>query len=69
MVTSPQISYDKYPNAEIPKDMLINIMVGDLQRIKDYPKSTNIEQTIPAQVWSAYEQLVALGYTEHLMRQ
>ena len=36
VVTSPQISFDNYPNNEISKDDLINIMVGDLHRIKTY---------------------------------
>lgn len=37
-VTSPQISYEEYPNDEISQDEMINIMVGDLQRIKIYPE-------------------------------
>jgi uncharacterized SAM-binding protein YcdF (DUF218 family) len=33
-VTSPQISFEEYPTSEIPMERVINIMVGDLQRIK-----------------------------------
>ncbi len=66
-VSSPQISYTGYPNEEISKDDCINIMVGDLQRIIEYPKlGYQIEQNIPKEVMSAFEELVALGYTEHL---
>jgi len=37
IVTSPQISFANYSNDEISKEKVINIMVGDLQRIKMYP--------------------------------
>lgn len=68
LVTSPRISLDDYPNKEIPMKMLINNMVGDLQRIKEYPeKGYQVFQEIPAQVWEAYEKLVERGYTEHMM--
>jgi uncharacterized SAM-binding protein YcdF (DUF218 family) len=68
-VTSPQISFENYYNDEIPLESVINIMVGDLQRIKIYPeKGFQIFQEIPEDVWSAYEKLVELGYTEHLVK-
>jgi len=69
MVTSPQISFEDYPNEEIPFERVINIMVGDLQRIKEYPaKGFQIYQEIPADVWDAFNQLVAAGYNKHLMK-
>jgi len=69
IVTSPQIFFDDYPTEEISKDDVINIMVGDLQRIKVYPqKGFTISQEIPNDVWAAYEQLCALGYTKHLIK-
>jgi len=68
IVTSPQISYEKYPTEELPKEEIINIMVGDLQRIKIYPaKGFQIPQDIPDDVWDAYEKLVKLGFTKHLV--
>ena len=67
-VTSPQISFEDYPNDEILKDDVINIMVGDLQRIKLYPeKGFQIPQVIPNDVWAAYAQLIGLGYGNHLV--
>jgi len=69
LVTSPQISFEDYPNSEIPVERVINIMTGDLQRIKIYPdKGFQIPQEIPDDVWDAYEQLVALGYDKHLAK-
>jgi uncharacterized SAM-binding protein YcdF (DUF218 family) len=70
MVTSPQISFEEYPNDEIPLERVINIMVGDLQRIKEYPsKGFQTHQEIPQDVWQAYEKLVQSGYDEHLIRE
>lgn len=69
IVTSPQISFADYANAEIPPEKVINIMVGDLQRIKLYPaKGFQIEQPIPTDVWQAYEELVALGFNQQLVK-
>lgn len=70
IVTSPQISFEDYPTEEIPLERVINIMVGDLQRIKFYPeKGFQISQEIPSDVWQAFEQLVASGFDKHLMRE
>jgi len=69
IVTSPQISFEDYPNEEIPLETVINILVGDLQRITIYPEQGfQIFQEIPDEVWSAYEQLVSLGYDKHLIK-
>lgn len=68
MVTSPQIPFEQYPTNEIPLAMVINIMVGDFQRIKLYAeKGYQIPQDIPAEVWQAYEELVKAGYNQHLI--
>jgi uncharacterized SAM-binding protein YcdF (DUF218 family) len=67
IVTSPQISFEEYPNKEVSMEKVINIMVGDLQRIKIYPeKGFQIFQEIPADVWDAYERLIGWGFTKHL---
>ncbi|MFZ5391274.1 MAG: YdcF family protein [Patescibacteria group bacterium] len=69
LVTSPKIFFEAYPNAYIKEDDLINIMVGDLQRIKLYPeKGFQIAQEIPDDVWLAYEFLVKKGYNKHLVK-
>lgn len=68
IVTSPSILWKDYPTANITHEQVINIMVGDLQRIKTYPeKGFQIPQTIPENVWSAYEKLVAAGFTRELV--
>jgi uncharacterized SAM-binding protein YcdF (DUF218 family) len=68
MVTSPQIPFEEYPNEEISLEHVIHIMIGDLQRIRLYPRlGFQTYQEIPADVWEAYERLVEKGFTSHLM--
>ena len=72
VVTSPQVSMDDYLNGyshdTLSADDVISIMVGDLQRIREYPvRGFQIHQDIPDEVWKAYEELVAAGYDRHLV--
>lgn len=69
MVTSPLLSFEEYPNDEIPLERVIHIMVGDLQRIKFYPeRGFQVYQEIPGDVWESYNALVAAGFDQHLMK-
>jgi uncharacterized SAM-binding protein YcdF (DUF218 family) len=72
-VTSPQLSMDdylaRYSHDSLTADDVISIMVGDLQRIREYPAlGFQIPQDIPAEVWQAYNDLVKAGYDRHLMK-
>ena len=70
LVTSPQITFDKYPTDEIPLEKVINIMTGDLQRIQLYPqKGFQIHQEIPSDVWNAYKKLIEAGFNNHLIKE
>jgi uncharacterized SAM-binding protein YcdF (DUF218 family) len=69
LVTSIQLQLEEYPTPEISLEQVINLMVGDLQRIKIYPeKGFQIYQDIPEEVWEAYNKLVAMGFTSHLIK-
>lgn len=73
-VTSPQISMDdylsRYSHESLSADAVISIMVGDLQRIREYPKrGFQIPQEIPDDVWQAYGELVKAGFDRHLLRE
>lgn len=69
IVTSPKISFEEYPQEGRSMEHIIDMMVGDLQRIKEYPaKGFQVEQDIPEPVWEAYESLVEAGYTKQLIR-
>lgn len=71
MFTAPDISLEEYlATSPIPAEDIVNIIVGDLQRIREYPKKGfQIPQEIPDDVWNAYEQLVKMGYTKHLIKE
>lgn len=67
-VTSPQLSFREYCGKEISEEKVIHIMVGDLQRIMEYPKKGfMLKQEVPEEVMEAFEFLVEAGYRGHLM--
>ena len=69
LVTSPLLTFEAYPNDTISVEKLINMMVGDLQRIKLYPeKGFQVYQEIPDDVWEAYEELVSMGFNRQLVK-
>ena len=72
LVTSPQYTFEEYckfyKSGDITIHDFISIMVGDLQRIDLYgKKGFQAIQKIPAEVWEAYDKLVEMGFTEHLI--
>ena len=67
-VTSPRLGYEEYMSSGIAKSDVINAMVGDMQRIREYPRlGFQVEQDIPDNVWKAFTELVDLGYDKHLI--
>jgi len=73
VVTSPQISLDdylsRYSNGALSPADVIGIMVGDLQRIREYPaRGFQIPQPIPEDVWDAYLELVRAGFDKYLLK-
>ena len=68
MVTSPPITCADYLNGQLPRAAVIQHIVGDFQRIKVYGENGfQSRQEIPAEVWEAFERLVALGYDARLV--
>ncbi|GKT50986.1 uncharacterized protein ColSpa_11167 [Colletotrichum spaethianum] len=66
-VTSPKLEFEEYPDAQNPKDLVVNIMVGDLVRIREYPKKGfQLKQEIPEEIWEANQRLIAAGFDGHL---
>jgi hypothetical protein len=70
LVTSPQLDFDAYTASGIPRDDVVQIMVGDLQRLIVYgEKGWSAPQQIPHEVMTAYDGLVAAGYTKRLLQE
>lgn len=68
-ITSLQVPYESYFDSKEHKDRVIHHLVGDLQRIKEYPKlGFQIQQKIPENVWAAYEYLTKHGFTDQLIK-
>ncbi len=68
-VTSPQLTCEEYRVDEDFNKRFINVMVGDLIRIREYPKlSFQIEQEIPEDVWHAGQELLKLGYDKYAIK-
>ena len=66
-VTSPPIPFDDYFTPDLSRDLVINILVGDVQRMRVYAeRGFQVPQPIPDDVWAAFNELVARGYTAHL---
>ena len=63
------VSFEKYCQDEMyPFEYVTNVMVGDLERIREYPRQGfQIKQIIPDEVNKAFNALVSRGYTKHLL--
>ena len=67
-ISSPPIAFADYCTEALSKELIIQVLVGDVQRIRVYPdKGFQIPQPMPEAVWAAWEELVARGYTHHLV--
>lgn len=64
-VTSPPLTFDEQDEEGITKDLFVNLLVGDLQRVSLHPKH-GLRQ-LPDDVRLAYERLIDLGYTKQML--
>jgi uncharacterized SAM-binding protein YcdF (DUF218 family) len=66
-VTSPPLTIEQYVAGHHSWDEVIAAMVGDLQRIIDYPsRGFASVQDVPASVLAAWNDLISLGYTSQM---
>jgi uncharacterized SAM-binding protein YcdF (DUF218 family) len=69
LVSTATVSFAEYVENDHSETRTIDLMVGDLQRIKVYAdQGFQTKMDIPPQVWRAYEQLVALGFDRYVLR-
>jgi uncharacterized SAM-binding protein YcdF (DUF218 family) len=73
LISSPPLSFEDYCIADDPEinpERVVHLIVGDLQRLWIYArKGFQVPQEIPPEVMKAYESLVSLGYTDHLVEE
>ena len=68
-VSSPPIALRDYPTNDIPMREIIQIMTGDFDRILVYPqKGFQVEQQVPQEAMTAFQNLVKAGFTEYLVK-
>ncbi|MER6533419.1 YdcF family protein [Streptomyces sp900105755] len=61
---APELTFEEYASDDVPERRMIELMVGDTQRIETYAaKGFQVPQEIPREVASAFRQLVDLGFT------
>ncbi len=69
ILSSQSGTFDDYVAEGHDKDTIISKMLGDLERIKEYPAlGFQIPQEIPGPVWEAFLFLKDLGYTKYLLQ-
>lgn len=67
-LASPEMTLEEYFTEELPPEKTINIMMGDLQRTWVYARrGWSAPQPLPDEVRRAYDRLVELGFTKHLI--
>jgi uncharacterized SAM-binding protein YcdF (DUF218 family) len=67
-IASPQMTLDEYFTPELDPEKIVNVMMGDLQRLWVYARRHwSAPQIVPEQVQAAYRCLVELGFTKHLI--
>lgn len=65
---SEPIEFADYINAVGDPRLVLDMLVGDLQRVIEYPAlGFAVEQEVPNNVRHAYERLVDAGYVSRLM--
>ena len=68
LISSPPFSFGEYINNELPHDLVISAIVGDFQRVLEYPaQGFAIEQPVTQDALSAFRTLVEAGFTSQLI--
>ncbi|MFE6385249.1 YdcF family protein [Nocardiopsis dassonvillei] len=66
---SEPLGLDDYVKSIGDGKLVIDMLVGDLQRVLEYPKrGFAIEQDVPQQVLTAYKSLIASGFDSYLIQ-
>lgn len=65
---SEPLKFDDYVASIGDEKLVVDMLVGDLQRVMEYPKlGFAIEQNVPTEVLAAYERLLTAGFDSRLL--
>jgi uncharacterized SAM-binding protein YcdF (DUF218 family) len=68
LCASEPIEFDDYIASIGDPRLVLDMLVGDLQRVIEYPAhGFAVEQEVPDNVYAAYQRLMAAGFTSRLM--
>ncbi|MET9185028.1 YdcF family protein [Streptomyces tendae] len=68
LCASEPLEFDDYLKSIGDEKLVLDMLVGDLQRVIEYPKlGFAIEQQVPEDVHAAYESLIRDGFTSRLI--
>ena len=68
-VSSPPVTFREYLTVELPQELVVSAMVGDFQRILEYPRQGfSTEQPVTQEAMEAYRTHVDAGYHSPLHR-
>lgn len=69
LIASQAVSFENYHVPWVSQDQIINLLVGDFQRIVEYPKKWfQIEQVYTNREVAAFDSLVQAGFTNYLLK-
>jgi uncharacterized SAM-binding protein YcdF (DUF218 family) len=67
--TSEPLKFEDYIQSVGDEKLVIDMLVGDLQRIIEYPeKGFAAPQDVPADALAAYDRLISAGFDSRLLR-
>lgn len=68
--SSPPIPYEKYANEFVTKENIINLLVGEIDRLQKYPQigMMPLIENVPKEILKATEELKAMGFTEQVLK-
>ena len=68
-VSVPEVHYDDYPAPYSPEREMIELMTGDLERLRTYASlDFQLPVDVPDEVWAAHLKLGAMGFDRYLHR-
>ena len=68
-VSTPKLSFMEYPTEETPLESTIQLMTGDLQRLRVYAeKGFQAPVEVPDEIWEVNERLIQDGYDTYIIR-
>lgn len=69
-VSVPPIGFDSYATEDVPEERMINLLVGDLQRMWVFAdKGFQSPADVPPEALDAYRELVDLGFDQFVIKE